>query len=300
MSNPDDSTSHDATSFSGFTFAHAPKPTPFLDRTVIQDSTHQPSQSANVSSFRRSTQRRQQLPTPPRPFVAFPLTPQTPGPRYSRETSRSRDSLLLSAENTLSQTSQANDIGISDETSASLHHDRRTETPLLEAHIPSAPTEPTNSNAAFAIQERLARMKQRHYISHPHASNTRPFASINQSSNPAQNMLPSDVFLSPLIISPPKHVPLDHGGATSHKPSQGMSLASFPDSTVPKREVLDRKQDPDEESVSPMSRSKSVAGHRSSSAENPASRELPAVLAEALLSAETWNEENEAMVRLLS
>jgi hypothetical protein len=297
MSNPDNGSSYDATGFSGFTFAQAPKPAQFLDRTITQDSTHQSSQSANVSDFRRSTQRRQQLPTPSRPFAAFPVTPQTPSPHYGRETSHSRDSLLFSAESAISQTSQEDDIGRGDETSASQHHDRRTETPLSEAPFSSVPAESINSNAASAIQERLARMKQQHNTSRPQASSTRPFASISRSSNPPQNMLSSDLFLSPLAISQSKHVPLNRSETTSHTSSRGVSLVSPADSTVPKREVFDRQQDLDEEPVSPMSRSKSVIGHRSSSVENPPSRELPAMLAEALLSAETWNEENETMVR---
>src|ERR1700733_9897085 len=280
MSDSKSGNPYDAT---GFTFAQAPKHTSFLDPTITQDSMHQSSPSPSVSNFRRSTQRRQPLQTPLRPFAAFPLTPQTPDSQYGQETSHSRDPFLLSAENELSQTGLVEVTEKGDETNSSQHHDRFTETPLAETPISFASTESINNNAASAIQERLARMKQQHHPSQPQAhSSTRQFATFARSMNPTPKPSSSDLFLLPSI--------------TSQIASRSMSSQSFADSTAPKREVFNRQQD-STEPVSPMSRSKSAVGHRSSSVENPPSRELSAVLAEALLSAETWNEENGAMVR---
>ena len=249
---------------------------------MTQDSTPQSSQYHAVSNFRRSTQRGH---TPSRPFAAFPLTPHTPGSQYSRESSHIKDAFLLNSVDSLSQLSRPEGVKKGDGASISQQYDGQMKAPLPDPPVSSGPTESTNSNAPSVIQERLARMKQRRNTFHPQAySSTRPFAAISGSSNPAQ-----DSFLSLATTSHFKH------GVPSHMSSHSMSPTSLADSTVSKRGVLD--QDLAEEPVSPMSRSKSVIGQRSSCVENPPSRELPAVLAEALLSAETWNEENEAMVR---
>lgn len=283
MSDSKDGNSFDTNPFSGFTFAQAPKHGSFLDPTTTQDSTPQSSSSPSVSNFRRSTQRRQPLQTPLRPFAAFPLTPQTPDPQYSRSTIYSKDPFLLSAESALSQTGLVDVTGKGDETNTPQHPGCLTEPPLAEAAISFASTESINNNAASAIQERLARMKQQHHPSRPQThSSTRQFSTFGRSMNPTPKPSSSDLFLLPAI--------------TSHIASRSVPSQSLADSTAPKREVFNRQQD-STEPVSPMSRSKSVAGRRSSSVENPPSRELPAVLAEALLSAETWNTENEAMVR---
>ena len=290
MSNTEGDSPYDGTSFSGFTFSQAPNPASFLDPTMAQDSTPQSSQYQSVSNFRRSTQRGH---TPSRPFAAFPLTPHTPGSQYSRESSHIKDAFLLNSVDFLSQLSQPEGVKKGDGASVSQQYDGQMKAPLPDPPVSSGPTESTNSNATSVIQERLARMKQRRNTFHPQAySSTRPFAAISGSSNPAQ-----DSFLPLATTSHFKHVPLNFSEIASHMSSHSMSPTSLADSTVSKRGVLDHQQDLAEEPVSPMSRSKSVIGQRSSSVENPPSRELPAVLAEALLSAETWNEENEAMVR---
>ena len=212
-------------------------------------------QPPSVSNFRRSTQRQQQLHTPSRPFAAFPLTPQTPGSQYSRETSHIRGPSLPNTVNLLSQTSRPEDVKKGGVTSVdvSQQYDSHLKAPLPDPPVSSGPTELINSNAASVIQQRLA--------PHETAAQHFPLLSLFLHKAICRNR-PIIESCARFISVTCCHIELQKCTLKLQRETISYVIAQHVPgfSTMPKRDILDRQQDLVEELVSPILCSKSVIG----------------------------------------
>lgn len=286
-----------APAFTNFTFAKAPNLTSLLAKTPETDSYFTPSTSTTASpDFRRSNKQRQSLHTPrsslpteskPHPFLLTPQSPEKPTLRHA---------FPASASFSVSQNAVAgkSDMPVDE---LSMHSFQRDD----EASHLSPDPEPSSPQDVFRqstslIQERIARMKtQRRAINDQGTTTslTRPFARVTRKVVEEGSQ---DVFSSKGL--PMGALPL----LSTEKPMLSDSYPSSQRSSLPgsllKTENYPRHQQstPDPPNYPPV-RSKSVLGGRSTSIESTSNRALPAMLVEALASAENWGAENQAMVR---
>lgn len=280
-----------------FRFSKAPKPpsSTFLDPNDL----HAPNSDVsgtmpNASIFRRSSQHHASNYAQSTPLnlqkhpTSFPLTPHTPSTQQSPGANFfSNQPLAESAD--AARTLDISDIMHfeEDETKAVAYDDSvmEMESPLAAMPGP-APRSETGRKPSSLIQERIARIKQQNPRPAPsQPMPSRPFAKITKHAQPSSSQDPFNSRPFP-AVPPPSQT------SRGRDAQNATYRASLP---TRRREESIPRTSPEGPDV-PYIRSKSVAGTRSASTESFGTRGLPAVLAEALVSAETWNTENQEMV----
>lgn len=289
----------DAPGFPDFTFAKAPKSSYFMAHA----KEHKPSTSVDPAGgshdFRRSSQQRQSLQTPRssllmehKPYPT-PMTPQSPDiPPVSNSTFSTNSFPAFHSG------SKLDDYGdtVMDKSSVSSSNPEEIDEQTKHSTPDSTFPMDASRTSTTLIQERIARMKsQAKSTTGRPLPPTRPFAKLSQLQ---PTFTPQDVFKSKPILAAARPMEYSTHPFTQDSHS-GSHRASLP-TLIPKSEppVESRSPTPDQHQYMPI-RSKSVLGGRSLSIESGETRGLPAVLAEAMASAQSWGVENQAMVSVV-